>query len=243
MGFQLSLPDGKVESDLIERLSSLGTTDWNTAKSMFVLLEKLFIEHTAVLGSLRKETGKLLEHINTQAAKFSAWPATLRFDRVITGKIKHSENYHSLQLIVSNLSIGQKIYPNFEFKLSTVTDESNSFGSHPRLEFPETCQSIIENWYAESSDDNGGKLELRLAAPNALDTTVWGLLSDADKLLITGLIGKLPTIIEKLAKAEPSASMRWVDWYSLATDTRAIFVKNMIAQRNSIISNKQPQPA
>lgn len=241
LGFQLSVPDGKLENDLIERLSSLGTTDWNTAKSIFVLLEKLFTEYTDSLGTLGKHSSKVLAYIRTQAAKFSNWPATLRFDCISTGKIRHTENHHSLQIRIENLSIAQKYYSEFEFRLSTITNENSDFGSHPRLEFSETCKDMIENWYAESTDENGQKLELRLAAPNALDTEVWNLLSDNDRLLITGLIGKLPKLVESLAKAEPSISMRWADWCSLAIDTRTIFVKNMIIQRNGLISKKPPQ--
>jgi len=243
MGFQVSLPDGKPEVKLIEKLSNLGTTDWNTAKSIFSLLEKLLVEHQAKFSDLETSTHALLDYVKTQAAKLAAWPETLRYDHIKTGKINHTENYHSIQVLIKNLSVAQKTYANFDFKLSTVIDDSNNFGSNPRLEFSETSKNVIENWYAESNDDAGGKLELRLAAPNALDTTVWGLLSDTDKLLITGLIGKLPTMIDHLAKAEPSLSLRWTDWCSLAVDTRTIFIKNMVTQHNRLTRSRLSQPA
>ncbi|MBK5007280.1 hypothetical protein [Pseudomonas sp. S32] len=243
LGFQLSLPDGNLDGDRTEQLSSLGTTDWNVVKSMFALLDKLFTEHDLLLGITGSKNATLLNYIRNQAARFTAWPATLRFDHVSTGKIKHSENYHSLQIRISNLSVNLKSYADFEFKLSTVTDESNDFSLHPRLEFTDTCKNVIENWYAESIDGDEERLELRLAAPNALDTNVWGLLSDADRLLITGLIGKLPLIVDRLAKDEPNLSMRWAEWCALANETRIIFVKNMIAQRSSQTTRKQILPA
>lgn len=243
LGFQLSLPDGKLDGDRSEQLSNLGTTDWNIAKSMFALLDKLLTEHNLAVGITSNKNSTLLNYIRNQAARFSAWPATLRFDQVSTGKIKHSENYHSLEIRISNLSINQKSYADFEFTLSTVTDESNDFSLNPRLEFTDSCKNIIENWYAESIEAEEERLELRLAAPNALDTNVWGLLSEADRLLITGLIGKLPIIVARLAKNQPNLSMRWAEWCALANDTRTIFVKNMIAQRSSQITRKQILPA
>ncbi len=243
LGFQLSLPDGKLNGNLSEQLSNLGTTDWNIAKSMFALLDKLLTEHNLAVGITSNKNSTLLNYIRNQAARFSAWPATLRFDQVSTGKIKHSENYHSLEIRISNLSINQKSYADFEFTLSTVTDESNDFSLNPRLEFTDSCKNIIENWYAESIEAEEERLELRLAAPNALDTNVWGLLSEADRLLITGLIGKLPIIVARLAKNQPNLSMRWAEWCALANDTRTIFVKNMIAQRSSQITRKQILPA
>ncbi|MBF8637506.1 hypothetical protein IRZ48_12880 [Pseudomonas fulva] len=243
LGFQLSLPSGKLGEDQAVELSSLGTTDWNIAKSMFDLLDKLFSDNNLAQCITRKRKSTLVDYVRNQAARFSAWPATLRFDNVSTGKIKHSENYHSLELRISNLNINHKTYSDFEFKLSTVTNESGDFSLHPRLEFPDACKNIIENWYAESVDGDKERLELRLAAPNALDTHVWGLLSDADRLLITGLIGKLPIIVGRLARDEPNVSMRWADWYSLAKNTRTIFVNNMIAQRSSQTTRKQILPA
>lgn len=243
LGFQLSLPAGNLGGDQTERLSNLGTTDWNVANSMFALLEKLFTENSLGLGNANNRNATLLDYVKNQAARLSAWPATLRFDDVSIGKIKHSENYHSLQLRISNLSINQKTYAHFEFKLSTVTNGSSDFSLHPRLEFTDTCKEIIENWYAESIDGEEERLELRLAAPNALDTNVWGLLSNADRLLITGIIGKLPIIVDRLARDEPNVSMRWTDWCALAKNIRIIFVKNMIAQRSSQPTGKQILPA
>lgn len=232
LGLQLFLPEEKIGSDLAERISSFGTTDWNTVIAMFGLLKKLITEHTKELGRLKKHADKLLEYVDFQSARFSSWPATLRFDDVSSGIITHSESYHSLQIKIWNLSVGKKIHPYFEFNTSTVTGANGSFGSNPRLEFYENCKIAIENWYAESNNGNGERLELRLAPPNAIDTEVWSILSEADKLLVAGLIGRLPTIIEKISKTEPNASMRWADWCSLATDIRNIFVNNMVAQHS-----------
>ena len=102
----------------------------------------------------------------------------------------------------------------------------NQFGTDLKLEFPEEFGKIIlENWFAESEDNYGSKLELRFAIPNAMDINVWDKLSQNDKNFIYNLVNLLPNRITQLSKINTNEKMfsrSFDDWINLANTIKNI---------------------
>ena len=234
--FACTVDSSKNES--AERLSNLSTSTWTTLISLMNMLKSIFLEPPEHIKSLiidhKKIAGDIANHIQT----YERWPSTLRYDELSIENISHGEVYHSMEIKLTNLSVSNSIYKELIFVLSTVDNEMTSFGSNPRLEFSHTPDHAIENWHEALTNGYTPKLELRFAAPNAVDTQVWGSLSSRDKILIAGIIGKLPNFIQQLMNSSAHLSLRWQDWQSLAEDVKNIFIQNMFDQRKPIHRKK-----
>ncbi|WP_163008240.1 hypothetical protein, partial [Pseudomonas viridiflava] len=112
------------------------------------------------------------------------------------------------------------------YSLATV-DHDDTFGQNPRLEFDESARDVLENWFAESEDGRGLRLELRFARPDALDTNVWQILSDSDQILLAALVSNLTTQLNTIKTQCPEDVQRWEDWHDLADVVKAIMIHNL----------------
>jgi hypothetical protein len=183
-------------------ISALGTTDWKKIKALIYQLAQFVKTESDKDARFRKADTAAL-HIGLLALhqKLSNWPWVFRFDQVKLKDTLQTSEYQRLSLSLINFSVGNYEWPKLEYSLATV-DHAGGFGQNPRLEFPEASKEVIKNWFAETSDGRGSRLELRFAMPNAFDWTVWRKLTGEDQLLITVLISSLPlqiAAIEKLA--------------------------------------------
>ncbi len=158
-------------------------------------------------------------------------PKTLRFDELYIKDYEELGEYENLTFHLTNISFANKLYKNFEFRLACANIQDNQFGTDPKLEFPEEFGKIIlENWFAESEDNYGSKLELRFAIPNAMDINVWDKLSQNDKNFIESLVNLLPNRISQLSKTdiiensteEKMLSRNYNDWINLANTIKNI---------------------
>lgn len=158
-------------------------------------------------------------------------PKTLRFDELYIKDYEELGEYENLTFHLTNISFANKLYKNFEFRLACANIQDNQFGTDPKLEFPEEFGKIIlENWFAESEDNYGSKLELRFAIPNAMDINVWDKLSQNDKNFIYNLVNLLPNRISQLSKTdiiensteEKMLSRNYNDWINLANTIKNI---------------------
>lgn len=165
-------------------------------------------------------------------------PKTLRFDELYIKDYEELGEYENLTFHLTNISFANKLYKNFEFRLACANIQDNQFGTDPKLEFPEEFGKIIlENWFAESEDNYGSKLELRFAIPNAMDINVWDKLSQNDKNFIANLVNLLPYRIEQLSKTditgnsaeEKMFSRNYNDWINLANTIKNILNTQLAA--------------
>lgn len=151
---------------------------------------------------------------------------TLRFDELYIKDYEELGEYENLTFHLTNISFANKLYKNFEFRLACANIQDNQFGTDPKLEFPEEFGKIIlENWFAESEDNYGSKLELRFAIPNAMDINVWDKLSQNDKNFIYNLVNLLPNQITQLSKINTNEKMfsrSFDDWINLANTIKNI---------------------
>lgn len=162
-------------------------------------------------------------------------PKTLRFDEFyISDNTNIGSEYESLTFHMTNINIGNTIHKEFEFRLSCANIQNGNFGTDPKLEFPEDFGKIIlQNWFAESEDDSGKKLELRFAIPNAMDISVWNKLSQNDKIFIYNLVNLLPNRITQLSKINTNEKMfsrSFDDWINLANTIKNILNNNVLTK-------------
>lgn len=160
-------------------------------------------------------------------------PKTLRFDELYIKDYEELGEYENLTFHLTNISFANKLYKNFEFRLACANIQDNQFGTDPKLEFPEEFGKIIlENWFAESEDKYGSKLELRFAIPNAMDINVWDKLSQNDKNFIYNLVNLLPNRITQLSKINTNEKMfsrSFDDWINLANTIKNILNTQLAA--------------
>lgn len=160
-------------------------------------------------------------------------PKTLRFDELYIKDYEELGEYESLTFHMTNINIGNTIHKEFEFRLSCANIQNGNFGTDPKLEFPEEFGKIIlENWFAESEDNYGSKLELRFAIPNAMDINVWDKLSQNDKNFIYNLVNLLSNRITQLSKINTNEKMfsrSFDDWINLANTIKNILNTQLAA--------------
>lgn len=75
----------------------------------------------------------------------------------------------------------------------------------------------FENWFVESHDDHGPKLELRFElSGQAMDIGVWNRLSPFDHALVFAIAGSISQLLNALEAAGTKISRPWADWRQLA---------------------------
>ena len=172
--------------------------------------------------------------------------AALRFDTVRLKSRTATQDYEHLWFEFENLGFAGQRWPRFEFRLACALVPAGQFGNHPRLEFPESCKSQIESWYAESDDPHGTrKLELRFALPASMDIAVWGKLGEKDRKLIVSLLRLLPAVLEEIRSQGEALRRPWEDWVGIVKKMQEIYAQK-IAARQAAASQKPgnlPAPA
>lgn len=199
-------------------LSKLSTTDWAQLKALAIKLIAFLnapikheISNYAPIAMICKGLERLLEILHK-------WPDTLRYDGVVLNKSYQMENYHSIEIMLSNVVLGEKTWPSFTYRVATFSDEN--FDSHPRLEFPEDC-GVLDSWFADNQDAEEKKFELRFAHPNRIDTTVWNRLSNSDHHFIAALISKLNEQVTSICPTDTQYATNG-DWLALANSMTSI---------------------
>lgn len=209
-------------------LTGLGTSDWQLLQRLIrCLLALLNSPDEKRLPSQLDREG-LCQGLLALQHSLMNWPTVLRYDTIEMRQIQQTDTYHSLELRLENLQLGQQQWPALDYRLATVDTEPGDFGQNPRLEFPVSTREALQSWFAESDDERGARLELRFARPDAMDTRVWNGLAGNDRLLIAALLVSLAGQIEHLRAAAPSAQP-WQAWQTLAESMRTILARNAMA--------------
>lgn len=208
-------------------LSSLKTSDWTAFNE---LLNNMILILVAPDNrcDINLDPEKLKAGLLQLKEVLAKWPVVVRFDDIDLNDTFKNENYQRIGLSLKNLSIGSKIWPQLDYRLSTV-DTSGNFGQNPRLEFLQSTRSAFENWFTEHDLFLGTRLELRFAKPNAMDINVWRSLSEADRLMVTAVISSLPSQIEAIQKSTQLSDLNWNDWNTLGQAVKNILIKNTAA--------------
>lgn len=207
--------DGNLE------ITNLGTSDWNASKEILSRLTSLVENSSFTHARLKKkDLGLLRAGLTKLNQTLSSWPWVFRFDSIQLIETLQTHEYQKLALRIENLSIGTYVWERLDYSVATV-DHNGGFGQNPRLEFPESSKNVLTNWFSETTDGRGSRLELRFAQPNAFDWNVWAKLSNEDRLLITALVTSLPTQISILGKQDQH-KQEWLKWKDLGLVMRKI---------------------
>lgn len=206
-------------------ISGLGTSDWNASREILRRLASLVDNSEFSHSRLKKkDLGILRAGLANLNQKLNNWPWIFRFDDIQLSETLQTHEYQKITLRIENLSIGGYSWSWLDYGISTV-DHDKGFGQNPRLEFPESSKQVIHNWYSETSDGRGARLELRFAKPNAFDWNVWTKLSNEDRLLITALVTSIPSQVAVLEK-QATHKQDWQKWKELG-----LVMKNILASQ------------
>ncbi|QOH72574.1 hypothetical protein IGB31_09365 [Pseudomonas putida] len=219
-----------------EAISKFGTSDWRYINILVTKLIQLLGNTSFVEFPASFDKGSLKAGLSTLASNLMKWPLMLRYDDIQLSESIQSDEYKCIDIKFKNLSLGDFNAPEFNYRLATVDESATSFGKHPRIEFPEISRNTFQNWFAESNDERGARLELRFLEPNAMDTQVWNLLADKDRILIAGLVSSLPRQLGKLQKNNPNMSVPWQDWHALSHTVKKILLTHVTKTHNEVIN-------
>ena len=154
--------------------------------------------------------------------RFDRLPKVFHFDDVTLQDCLETPDHEYLSFSFKNVSFGPRRLARFGFQFATVNIPSGDFGSNPRLVFYETdSQSLFENWFEESSDEHGPKLELRFARPASMDLDVWSRIAPDDRELVMAIIAELPVFVQTVRDSQVTLGRSWEDWISLAESIHA----------------------
>lgn len=165
----------------------------------------------------------LLNALQNLQLKLNDTKPVFRFDKVQLYQEQLNPDYEHLWLRFKNISFAKENWPIFECRLACANISPEQFGSHPKLEFPvHDRQQVLENWFAESKDDFGDKLELRFALPEAIDIAVWQQLSARDHVFIMSLIEQMPLVLTILQQ-ERNIQRSWSEWLAMVNAMKGVF--------------------
>jgi len=218
------LGDTNADDKLTETLRQLGRSDWDLIQVIMTALRTSL----NTPGMLKRGNGVVADHTPQALAalqsKLSQMPAVFRFDELTLMREQVNHDYEHLWLNFRHVSIGNKRLFDFDFRISCANLRPNVFGRHPKLEFPETSgRAAFTEWFDESYDDFGPKLELRFALPAAMDMEVWGRLSVSDRAFLEELVQKLPVFLSELEASGVKLKRGWEDWQQLVREVGRIF--------------------
>ena len=212
-------------------LNSLSTSDWQLLQTLSKVLSSC-LRNDQLSGHISKtQRAHAIGGIDRCLEIIAQYPDVLRYDHVALYQEHREKGYEHLWLVVENLHYGPINAPTFEFRLSCANVRKTTFGSDPRLEFPSSASDcIFENWFEESSDQFGQKLELRFALPDAMDLDVWQKLSSNDASFIQALVRNLPMFLYDLRQADTKFERSWDDWIDLSKN-----ITNILDLRTALV--------
>jgi hypothetical protein len=205
-------------------LRDLSTSDWELIPILGkVLAKRLDVPIALQDVAINFDPAPLQLALHNLPTAWNNLPPALRFDAVTLKREQVNPDYEHLWFHFQNLSLGEKRWLDFEFRLSCANVRPTVFGKYPKLEFPQYVgQAPFSQWFDESYDDFGAKLELRFALPEAMDVTVWQAISGNDQDFLKALIERLPAILITLQVAGVRLKRPWEDWITMAYEIQRI---------------------
>ena len=226
-----------------QRYAGLTSDAWARHLAAASAIEQYFASDEAGSSELdgfdRVFWRQLLQPLVTQ---LKGLPEVFRFDRVgLKSELVHAD-YEHLWLRLENASHGSRLWPRFELRLGAADVVADGFSTHPKLELPliDGQTRPFDSWFEESSDDFGGKFELRFdIAHHRFDLKVWARVQAGDQKLLLALLQSLPRALLALQQDAVAIGRDWADWTGLAQGMLLTLRKLSAAQSGS--SSRQPR--
>jgi hypothetical protein len=217
------LDEGATDPQLALSLLQLGCTDWDLLNLIVGVLIKAIDTPSLLVcseGVVIDQTAKGLRTLQERLARVAA---VFRFDKLTLKREQVNPDYEHLWFNFQHVAIGEKRLLDFDFRVSCANVRPNAFGLYPKLEFPETSgRAAIDEWFDESYDDFGAKLELRFSLPRSMDMAVWGRLGLSDQLFVQQLVVQLPILLSELERSGIKLKRGWSDWCEMVKSIAAI---------------------
>ncbi|WP_313731295.1 hypothetical protein [Pseudomonas sp.] len=214
-----------------QAISCIGRSDWKAVKDLLNKVKSSLNNNDFpnLPDTLTSDTINGLDNLKNI---LDSWPDVLRYDSVDLTSTIDTPEYQALDLSIKNLEINGKVLPEFCYRISSVNEPGMSFGQYPRLEFSESSRHSFEQWFSETEDQRGKRLELRFADPDQMDINVWKKIHTRDQLLIAANITKLPEIF-KILNAHRKVDVDWGAWEKLAIKLKTILTNTLKTQKPS----------
>lgn len=215
--------DARADDKLTETLRQLGRSDWDLIQVIITAL----ITAINTPAMLKRGEGVVLANtpqaLASLQSKLSQMPSVFRFDELTLMREQVNHDYEHLWLNFRHVAIGNKRLFDFDFRISCANLRPKVFGKYPKLEFPETSgRAAIAEWFDESYDDFGPKLELRFALPESMDMQVWERLSASDREFLEALVQQMPAFLSELETSGLKLKRGWDDWQHLVREVGRI---------------------
>ncbi|MBH3345530.1 hypothetical protein I5O09_17455 [Pseudomonas parafulva] len=218
-------------SEQVAALNSLGVSDWEVFKFLIGRIIGFLKSKSAPKEIKTNFKNKITNGLLKLQQEIENWPLLLRYDSVELIDTLHIGEYQAVGLSLENLQLGNFKVPSFSFRLATFNEAGKPFGAHPRLEFPESCRYALPNWFPESLDERGARLELRFSKPNQMDTNVWSKFSSNEQIFMAALIANLKTQLYFLKNTNPKLPIQWNQWGEVVDFMKSTLSK-VYASRN-----------
>jgi hypothetical protein len=226
--------DAKAREKRALAIIGLATSDWSLIAVLIGFLTKALQSPSLLKVPQNFDATGLIKALDKLETNLKALSDVLRYDKVKLKREQVNPDYEHLWFSFENMTAAGKLIGDFEYRISCTNVRPKKFGDHPKLEFPEeTCKTAMQNWFEESYDDYGAKLELRFALPDSMDMEVWGKLSLHDQLFIRDLIRQLPYVLDDLRLSGNKPKRGWEDWKVLVSDTQRVL--NMRAEPSGLL--------
>jgi len=234
-------------------LQSLSGVDWRLYRALVSLLKQeltapvslrlpaIFNLNGVGKGKNKITTKTLDQGLALLTRELDDLPPVLHFDELRLGMWQEEPEYEFLTFVFKNCWIGNRFVTDFQFRLASVNVKPGTFALNPRLEFHQSGSShAFVSWFEESSDEYGPKLELRFAAPAAMDVKVWRQMAHADQEFVAALIAQLPIMIEHVKASQSSLRRNLDDWIKLAEDMHQIRTTSLEPASTSPVVKEAP---
>lgn len=211
-------PDAKVGDAEYLTLRILSTNELCALDDALYLANRFLVQNMSNMQSV------MIEKIKNDLKEL---PKTLRFHNATIKGQAIIPAYESLQFALNNVSYGDRHWNVFTFKLAAT--RSNGMLTQPRLQFYllDDKTKPFENWFVESSDLLGERLELRFdTSAEVFDAAVWKSLSSVDQIQLLSIISRLPLLLDVVPISSESTYSNLSDWKVLVFSMQKILLKH-----------------
>jgi hypothetical protein len=120
--------------------------------------------------------------------------------------------------------------------------QPQGFSRHPKFEFPLINGRVkpFETWYAESSDENGSKFELRFDLDKKVaDFNALSKLSRQDLVFLVNVMLSIPQFIQSLENSQAPVARTWAPWKALVEEANVLVAQIL---QSLAVATAKPDP-
>jgi len=215
----------------VDPLLDLAPSDWMLVHGILRLMGEMLAAPDAQARIPNYVSLEFLRNaVSDFAAGMTSLPAVLRYEDIRLEREQINADYEHLWIRLGSLEYRGQCWSGFEFRLSCADVRPEAFGTHPKLEFPESAEpSPLVHWFKESIDDFGPKLEVRFALPDAIDIDVLSRFETGEISFISALIERLPSMLACLERSGVDLTRSWDDWRSLVSNIQSIWDRQVVS--------------